>query len=362
MSDAEFFAKLCDVQLETDRSATFETRTVFTKGAVQHLIEELGLKFAPGLSNMIRSQNAPSVQQLRACSIPLSRVDLKSKWVVYLQYYRKGPIWYICCGKSTNIAGAHTRLDDYVKERCTMPQAVKDLLKRGYERMSHTILAAVDIPFEGADREYVTALVTAFEGTLAAGLWAYCRLTLGSVTPLRFWEEVPWSGACTHSSLMEISFTTLRDDFPNLDEIRRARTERMNLASTKYRNTEKGQVASAEYVKSLKEAYSTNEEFREHRKQYQKQYTADGKQAVVRNKHKASEKFKITEAAYRASEAAAKSRSKYARSDKNKAAQKKYAQSEKGKAAAKRKEDNYRDKKKEKYRLKKEAERQGSSH
>jgi hypothetical protein len=53
MSDAEFFAKLCDVQLVTDRSATFETRTVFTKGAVQHLIKESGLNFAPGLSNMI---------------------------------------------------------------------------------------------------------------------------------------------------------------------------------------------------------------------------------------------------------------------------------------------------------------------
>jgi hypothetical protein len=39
-----------------------------------------------------------------------------------------------------------------------MPQSVKDILQRGYERTSHTILAAVDVPFEGADREYVTAL------------------------------------------------------------------------------------------------------------------------------------------------------------------------------------------------------------
>ena len=158
------------MQLNTDRSATFETRIIFLKGAVQQLIKESGLTFAPGLRDLIQSQDAHSVQQLRACSIPLSKGDIKSKWVVYLQYYRKGPLWHIVCGKSTNLSGAQSRLDDYVKERSTMPQSVKDILQRGYERMSHTILAAVDIPFEGVDREYVTALVTAFEGTFATGL------------------------------------------------------------------------------------------------------------------------------------------------------------------------------------------------
>ena len=138
MSDAGFFAKLCDVQLETDRSATFETRTIFSKGAVQHLIEETGLTFAPGPSDMIRSRDAPSVQQLRACSNPLSKEDLKSKWFIYLQYYRKGPVWYIVCGKSTNLKGARERLNDYVKENRPIPQSVKDLLKRGYKQMSHT--------------------------------------------------------------------------------------------------------------------------------------------------------------------------------------------------------------------------------
>jgi hypothetical protein len=362
MSDAEFFAKLCDVQLETDRSATFETRTVFSKGAVQHLIEESGLTFAPGLSNLIRSRTAPSVQQLRACSIPLSKRDIKSTWVVYLQYYRKGPLWHIVCGKSTNIAGAQSRLDDYVKERPTMPQNVKDILKRGYQRMSHTILAAVGIPFEAADREYVTALVTAFEGTFAAGLWTYSPPTLGSVTPLRFWEEVPWSGLCSHSSLMEISLTTLRDDLPNLDEIRRDRKERMKLALKKYRGSEKYRLAAVEYTDSLKEAYRTDEEFRENRLQYQRQYTADGKQAPVRKKHKTTEKYKIATAAYNATEGQVKARSEYRKSDMNKAAQKKYALSEKGKAASKRKSDKYRAKKKQELRLKQEAERQGSGH
>lgn len=60
--NTKFFANLCEVQLKTDCSATFETRIIFPKGAVQQLIEELGLTFAP------------SVQQSRTCSIPLSNV------------------------------------------------------------------------------------------------------------------------------------------------------------------------------------------------------------------------------------------------------------------------------------------------
>ncbi|KAH8732902.1 hypothetical protein GQ44DRAFT_668474 [Phaeosphaeriaceae sp. PMI808] len=347
MPDAEFFAMLCDVQLQTDRAATPETRIIFSsKAAIQYLIEELSLTFAPGLADMIRSRNAPSVQQLRACSVMLSEDDLKSKWIVYLQYYRKGPLWYIYCGKSTNLRGSQERICDYINEVSTIPQSIKDLHKTGFKHMGHTNLAAVDIPFEGADRIYMSALVTAFEATFATGFWAYSPLTLGSVTPLRFWEEVPWSGLCSHSSLMEIDFANLKDDLPNLDELRLDRIERQNLASKKYRSSEKGQVTSEKYKDSLKEAYRTNEEFREGRLQYSKQYTADGKQAIARTKYKAYEKCKSTEAAYKASGGLAKAKSRYAKSDKNKAAQAKYAASEKGKASAKRKQAKYRAKKK----------------
>ncbi|KAF2847646.1 hypothetical protein T440DRAFT_491853 [Plenodomus tracheiphilus IPT5] len=257
MSDAESLAMLCDVQLQTDRTAMPETRTLFSsKAAIQHLIEESSLTFAPGLADMIRSRNAPSVQQLRACSILLSKDDPKSKCVVYLQYYRKGPLWYICCGKSTNLRGGQERLRDYEDESSSIPDSAKDLLERGFKRMRHTNLAAVDIPFEGADRICMVALVTAFEATFAAGLWAYLPLTLGSVTPLRFWEEVPWFGLCGHSSLMEIPFADLRDDLPNLDELRLDRIERQSLmASHKYRSSEKGQAALERYKDSLKEAY-----------------------------------------------------------------------------------------------------------
>lgn len=191
------------------------------------------------------------------------------------------------------------------------------------------------------------ALIKASEATFTAGLWAYSRPSLGSVTPLRFWEEVPWFGLCSHSSLMEIGFANLEDDLPNLDELRLDRIERQNLASEKYRSTEKGQASMEKYKDSLKEAYRTDEEFREQRLQYSKQYTANGKQAVVRAKYKASDKHKSTEAAYKASGGLAKTKSRYARSDKNKAAQAKYAASEKGKAAAKRKQDKYRAKKKQ---------------
>ena len=75
MSETESFANLCELQLETDRYATYETRTVFTKGAVKLLIKESGLSFAPGLSDLIQSRDAPSVQQLRTCSIPLFNDD-----------------------------------------------------------------------------------------------------------------------------------------------------------------------------------------------------------------------------------------------------------------------------------------------
>jgi len=60
MSDAEFFATLCNVQLLTDSAATFATRTVFSsEAAIQHLIEESSLTFAPGLADMIRSRDTP---------------------------------------------------------------------------------------------------------------------------------------------------------------------------------------------------------------------------------------------------------------------------------------------------------------
>ena len=364
MSDAEFFAMLCDVQLQTDRAATPETRTIFSsKAAVQHLIEESSLTFAPGLADLIRSPNAPSVQQLRACSVLLSEDDHKSKWIAYLQYYRKGPLWYIYCGKTTNLRGAQERIRDHENERSSIPQSIKNLLKRGFQRVGHTTLAAVDIPFEAADRMNMTALVTAFEATLATGFWAYSPLTLGSVTPLRFWEEMPWSGLCSHSSLMEISVANLKDDLPNLDEIRLERIERQNLAVLKYRSTEKGQAAMARYNDSLKEAYRTNEEFREKRLLYSKQYTADGKQAIARTKYRASEKYESTRAAYKPTADLARAMSGYAKSDKNKAAQAKYAASEKGKAAEKRKQDKYRAKKQANYRAKKEQlKRQGSGH
>jgi hypothetical protein len=85
MSDARFFAMLCDVQLRTDSTATPESRTFFSSEApIQHLIEESSLTFAPGLADMIRSRNTPSVQRLRACSVLLSGDDLKLKWIIHL--------------------------------------------------------------------------------------------------------------------------------------------------------------------------------------------------------------------------------------------------------------------------------------
>jgi hypothetical protein len=86
---------------------------------------------------MIRSPDAPSVQQLRACSVPLSRDDLRLKWIIYLQYYRKGPLWAIYCGKTTNARGSQERLMDYEYERSNIPDSIKDLLERGFERTSH---------------------------------------------------------------------------------------------------------------------------------------------------------------------------------------------------------------------------------
>lgn len=343
MSDAEFFAMLCHVQSRTDSAATPESRTVFSsEAAIQHLIEESSLTFAPGLADMIRSPNTPSVQQLRACSVLLSGDDLKLKWIVYLQFYRKGPLWYIYCGKTTNQRGVQERLLDYEKESSSIADSIRDLLKRSFERMSHTNLVAVDIPFEGADRIYVTALVTALEATFTTGLRTYSRLTLGSVTPLRFWEEVPGSGLCWHSSLLEITFKNLEDDLPNMDELRLAWKERQKLASQKYRSSEQGQAALERHKDSLKEAYRTDEEFQDERLHYSKQYTAVGKQAIARVKYKASEKYKSTEAAYKASGALAKTKSRYATSDKNKAAQAKYAASEKGKVSAKKTQAKFR--------------------
>jgi len=342
MSDTEFFAMLCEKHIETDRAATFETRTIFTSNTIQHLIEQTGLTFAPGLADIIRAPHPPSVEQLRACSLStLSKHDLQSKWIVYLQFLVKGPVWFIYCGKSTNLKGGQSRLDDYEKER-ELSETVMDLLSKGFERRSHTIIAAVDIPFEGPDRIYTAALITMFEGTFTAGFWAYHRPTLGSITPLRFWEEMPWFGLCTHSSLMEITFEDLKDDMPNLDEILLDRKERARLANQKFRSTEKGQAALDNYNNSLKTAYRTDEEFRNKRLQYSKQYTADGKAAIVKAKHKTTEKYKITEAAYKASGALAEAKSRYATSDKNKVAQAKYAATKNGKAAAQKKQDKYR--------------------
>jgi hypothetical protein len=137
---------------------------------------------------------------------------------------------------------------------------------------------------------------------------SYTLLTQGSITPLRFWEEVPWSGLCSHFALIEINFASLKDSLPNLDEIRLARVERQKLD-----------------LISRKERSRTDKEFREKKDKYDKQYNRDCKNKISRTKYKGSRRYKSTEAAYKASEALAKTKSKYATSDKNKAAQAEYA-------------------------------------
>ncbi|KAF1911597.1 hypothetical protein BDU57DRAFT_560331 [Ampelomyces quisqualis] len=205
----------------------------FAMPPIQHLIEESSLTSAPGLADMIRSPGAPSAQQLRAYSVPLSRDDLTLKWIVYLQYYRKGPLWAIYCGKTTNARCSQERLMDYEYERSNIPDSIKDLLER------------------------------ALEATFATGFWANSEPTLGSVTPLRFWEEVPWLGLCSDSSLMETTFAGLEDGLPNLDKLHLAWKERAELATKKYRISEKGQASLDKRKDELKEAYRTDEEFRE---------------------------------------------------------------------------------------------------
>lgn len=343
MSDTEFFARLCHVQVQTDCTALPETRTVFSSAAaIQHLIEESSLTFATGLADMIQSRIPPSVQELRACSLPLSRDDLKSKWIVYLQYYRKGSLWYVYCGKSTNLRGGHERLVDYEYERDNIADSIRDVIKRGFKRTSHTILAAVDIPFEGADRVYVAALVTALEATFAAGLWAYSRTTLGSVTPLRFWEEAPWCGLCSHSSLMEITFRNLDDDLPNLDELRLEWKERQTMRWQKHRSSDMGKAASKRYNNSRNEAYRTDEEYRERKIQYRKQYRADGRHVAPQAQYQASAKCKALKAAYRTTDTYKKYKSAYEKSDRGKASHKKYAASEKGKTSLRKNRAKYR--------------------
>lgn len=62
MTDASFYAGLSDIELQKDHNVTVNIRTIFSsQGAIIHLIEESGLTFAPGLANMIQSQNPPSV-------------------------------------------------------------------------------------------------------------------------------------------------------------------------------------------------------------------------------------------------------------------------------------------------------------
>lgn len=68
------------------------------------------------------------------------------KWIVYLQYYRKGPLWYIYCGKTPNVRGAQERLLDYEKECSSIAEPIKEFLKRGFERMSHRNLQPSTFP------------------------------------------------------------------------------------------------------------------------------------------------------------------------------------------------------------------------
>jgi hypothetical protein len=117
------------------------------------------------------------------------------EWIVYLQYYRKGPLWAIYYGKTTNARGSQERVIDYEYERSNIPDSIKDLLQRGFERTSHTNLAAVDIPFEGEDMVYVVALVKALEATFATGFWAYSKPTLRSLTPLEILGEGDMAGS-----------------------------------------------------------------------------------------------------------------------------------------------------------------------
>jgi hypothetical protein len=86
-----------------------------------------------------------------------------------MQFYQKGPVWYICYGKSTTLKGGQVQLDDYVNKSNNIPIIIKDLLAIGFERNLYTILIAIDIPYKGVDRIYVIALIIMLESTLTAG-------------------------------------------------------------------------------------------------------------------------------------------------------------------------------------------------
>lgn len=187
---------------------TFDT--VFTSHDVLvSLFSTAGFVLLPDLERVL-SGSRPSLSWFSSSGFSIfhqqDRVPYKS-WGVYLHVFVKPgflPLFY--CGSATSSElGLRGRFKDY-RIMHAVSQEVMAAHNDGFV-LDHTlVLLHCPIP-QPADQPRVRALCLALEAAFSAIFWSMLSTTTdyGHLRDNAIWslEDLPWSGLCTHSALLE---------------------------------------------------------------------------------------------------------------------------------------------------------------
>lgn len=245
-----------------------------TEDRLYNFASTRGIKFAPGLLDMLKSSRPPTIHNLK--KLPQLPQDCKI-WAVYLLVLewkpkkkpkegsgaeteaeddgqsegmeRKFKI-YIGSGTET-ISGLKTRFGQYDKGT-TIPKEIWEALKKqGYEITYRGILCWTPLPQDGDQLNFRTrVLLTALEASLSIMLWSMVGTDQDEYKmPVRCpWDvsQLPYEGCCTHVSLTEVvrgeekAFTP--EELKIVVAVRKTRSRQRKKDSVK-RRTDSGVIA-----------------------------------------------------------------------------------------------------------------------
>lgn len=172
-----------------------------TQTILQQLLSDSKLVFAPSLLAILQATTPPSISDLMALPIYVSKC-----WGVYLlvlmkQNYR--PRTYI--GSATNISGGlGKRLKNY-DAKTALPIYVERALNEGYSIVFKGLLCWCPVPAAGIKFQ-VCVLLLALEAMFSFTLWAMKSRTKDYGLPtLCPWsrESIEYDGCCGHNLLKE---------------------------------------------------------------------------------------------------------------------------------------------------------------
>jgi hypothetical protein len=168
---------------------------------LEELLNEAGIQFAPALYDILCSEIAPTITQLK--SLPS---NFKRRWAVYLLILEKlGHRPKVYVGSGTNkTAGVSLRMYSY-DSHTNLPVYVEQALNDGYAITSKGLLCWAPIPKLANVYLYRLAFL-ALESMFASVLWAMrSRKKDYGVPILCPWsiEDLAYDGLCSHTALME---------------------------------------------------------------------------------------------------------------------------------------------------------------